>query len=414
LKIGCFYGYGRCFCFFFVARLAYFGQMLKSICRAKFLLNLRRKTSHFTMKFSTPLSRSGFWAIFGLSTLLLNLVAHQYPEFVEKWYSRGLFQWVRRGFDWTTGQLPFPAFYLFWIGVMLFWIMMYRSRPRQVTWKPKLTYWFSRIAGFAGFLVGWFFWLWAFNYARIPLETQMRLDVQPLDSTALWQELRSETRAVDSLRKTLVGDDTTALNDQRLWPSHAEDTIREAVEKWLASEYFPVWGRVRGRFIYPEGTLFKFGASGIYWPFIGEGNLEAGMHPLRKLPSMAHEMSHGYGFTDEGVCNFIAYVVCAQHSNAYIAYCARLDYWETVARACLDSDPERYLSQFKPFIPKGIVADEHAIRAQHRKFKELAPAIRYEVYDSYLKAQGIESGMLNYEEVLMLVSAWRKSQHGNE
>jgi len=362
------------------------------------------------MKFSKTLLQPGLWVIFGLGTLLLNLLAHQCPECVERWYSRGLFQGIRICFDWTTGQLPFPSFYLFWIGVVVFWVWMYRRRPKQVTWKAKLTYWLVRFVGFAGFLVGWFFWLWAFNYARIPLETQMSLDVQPLDTTMLWQELRSETRTLDSLRTVLVGNDTNALNGELFWPLQAEDTIREAVEKWLASEYFPTGGHVRGRFIYPEGTLFKFGASGIYWPFIGEGNLEAGMHPLRKLPSMAHEMSHGYGFTDEGVCNFIAYAALSQHSNIYLSYSARLDYWETVARACLESDRERYLSQFKPFIPKGIVSDEHAIRAQHRKFKEFAPEVRYQVYDSYLKAQGIESGMLNYEEVLMLVRAWRKAR----
>jgi len=370
-----------------------------------------------------------YWGIwFGLATLGINALAHRQTEVVEQWYSRGLYQWLRIGFDHTLGLLPFPAFYLFWLAVPVYWIWKIKGRrPRLFRWQ-KWRYWTVELLNFGGLLVGLFFWLWAFNYARIPVETQMGLDVQPLDSTALWQELRSETRALDSLRSSLVGShtlsgkdfgfwqqlrtslggsDTNALNDQRFWPAQAEDTIREAVEKWLASENFPVEGRVRGRFIYPEGTLFKFGASGIYWPFIGEGNLEAGMHPLRKLPSMAHEMSHGYGFTDEGVCNFIAYAACSNHPNTYVAYCARLDYWETVAQACLESDPERYLSQYKPFIPKGIVADVHAIRDQHRKFKELAPQVRYQVYDSYLKAQGIESGMLNYEEVLMLVRAWR-------
>ena len=48
-----------------------------------------------------------------------------------------------------------------------------------------------------------------------------------------------------------------------------------------------------------------------------------------------------------------------------------------------------------------------AIRIQDNKFKELAPELRYKVYDSYLKSQGIASGMLNYDEVLMLVRAWR-------
>jgi len=342
--------------------------------------------------------------------LLLSTLAHRFPDLVEQWYSRGLFQVIRYVFDWSVGRLPVPSFYLFWLGILAFWILLYGNRPALRGFWPKLRYWLVRLAGFAGLLTGLFFWLWGFNYARVPLATQLGLDVQALDSTALWQELRSETRALDSLRTLLAGNDTTALNDTRFWPPQAEDTVRAAVEKWLAAEHFPVGGRVRGRFIYPQGLLFKFGASGIYWPFSGEGNLEAGLHPLRKLPSMAHEMSHGYGFTDEGVCNFIAYAACSEHPNAYIAYCARLDYWNTLAGACRMNDGERYKNQYYGLIPAGILADERAIRAQHRKFRELAPDIRYQVYDSYLKSQGIAAGMLNYEEVLMLVGAWRRKR----
>jgi len=362
------------------------------------------------MIFPKHFSRSGIWALFGLSTLFLNWLAHFFPEFVERWYSRGLFQWIRVGFDGTLGQLPFPAFYLFWIGVLAFWIHLYRNRPKLHGFRSITKFWLARIFGFAGLLVGLFFWLWAFNYARIPLEKQLGLNVQPLDSTTLWQELRYETEIMSALRYRLVGADTNAIEDKQFWPTHAEDTLRNAVKSWLSSEGFPVSGRVRGRFIYPQGTLFKFGASGIYWPFVGEGNLEAGMHPLRKLPSMAHEMSHAYGFTDEGVCNFIAYVACSEHSNPYIAYSTHLDYWSTVARACLENDPERYDREFRKQIPRGIVADIQAIRKQNSKFREFAPAMRYEVYDAYLKAQGIEAGMLNYDEVLMLVRAWRKAK----
>lgn len=356
------------------------------------------------------LSWPGVWALYGLVTLLLNFWAHNNPEFVERWYSRGLFPWIRHGVDASIGQLPFPSFYLFWLGVAAFWIWVYRRRPKSANIKPKLGYWFARLFGFAGLMYGLFFWLWGFNYARIPLPKQIGLELQPLDSTALWQELISETKALDSLRTALVGSDTNALNDTRFWPDHAEDTIREAVEKWLAGENFPIAGQVRGRFIYPAGTLFKFGASGVYWPFIGEGNLDAGLHPLRKLSSMAHEMSHGYGFSDEGVCNFITYTACSEHPNTYIAYSVRLEYWNTLANACRIIDRTRFEQQFRKNIPAGILADQQAIRIQHRKFRELAPAVRYQVYDSYLKAQGIESGMLNYGEVLVLVQAWRKTR----
>lgn len=346
---------------------------------------------------------------FGLLTLLLNLLAHRFPDDTEKWYSRGLFQGVRLGFDWTVGQLPVPAFYLFWAGVLAFWVVLYRRRPSLQGFRSKSRYWLVRLAGFAGLLAGLFFWLWGFNYARVPLETQMDLPVLLPDTVSLWSDLMEETRILDSLRTRLAGTDTMALDDRRFRPAGAEDTVRAAVEKWLAAEGFPTGGRVRGRFLYPQGTLFLFGASGLYWPFSGEGNVEAGLHPLRVLPTMAHEMSHGYGFCDEGVCNFIAYAACSEHPDPYIAYSARLSYWSTLARACRSHDRERFREYLRQ-APAGILSDERAIRRQHDKFGELAPTLRPLVYDTYLKSNGIESGMRNYDKVLVLVRAWRATR----
>jgi hypothetical protein len=348
-----------------------------------------------------------FWAIFGLATLLLSALAHSQPELVERWYSRGLFQAVRRALDWTLGLLPFPPFYLFWIGVAVFWTGVARRRPRAGGFWTKFRFWLSRAGGFLGLLIGLFFWMWGFNYARVPLPEQLGLTVAPLDSASLWQELQAETLAVDALRARLAGTDTAALDDRRFWPPGAEDTIRQAVEKWLSAEKFPVGGQVRGRYLYPEGLLFLFGASGVYWPFTGEGNLEAGLHPLRKLPNMAHEMSHGYGFANEGVCNFIAFAALWDHPDPYIAYCARLDYWNALARACRRTDPERFKNLVRNGLSPGILADERAIRRQHDRFRELAPTLRYLFYDNYLKSQGIQAGMASYDEVLMLVRAWR-------
>lgn len=344
---------------------------------------------------------------FGILTLGLNHAAHGYPEWMERWYSRGLFPVVRLMFDRTTGRLPVPAFYLFWAGVVLYWLFKYLNRPLQIGFWPACRYWFARLAGFSGWLLALFYWLWGFNYARLPFEKQIGLTIQPLDSAVLWQDLRAETRVLDSLRRRLVGPDTNAVEDTRFWPPNAEDSVREAVKSWLIAEHFPAPGRVRGRIIYPEGTLFKFGASGIYWPFAGEGNVEAGLHALRKLPAMAHEMSHGYGVSDEGVCNFIAYAACSGHSRPYLAYCARLDYWATLARTCRMLNPDAYKTQFLPEVPVGILNDQRAIRRQNARFREFAPELRYHVYDNYLKAQGISAGMLNYDQVLVLVRAWK-------
>lgn len=345
--------------------------------------------------------------VFGIGSQLLSGWAAHHPLFIERWYSRGFFQGVRWLLDHTTGVLPIPAFYLFWSIVLLYWFRQIRRRPRQLSVSVKIRYWLFKCVAFAALLLGLFYWMWGFNYQRQPLAEQLELQQVPLDTAALWDELRLETRALDSLRTLLTGTDTLAQQDQSRWPENAEDTVRAAVEQWLTRFNYPVVGQVRGRTLQPQGILLTMNAAGIYWPYAGEGNIDAGLHPLQKLAVMAHELGHGYGFGDEGVCNFIAYASCYDHTNPYIAYCSHLMYWRTLAPNCYNSDTTRYIKTYRPFIPPGVRQDVRAIEAQMDRFEEFFPSLRYSVYDRYLKAQGIETGLLNYNTVIRLVRAMR-------
>jgi hypothetical protein len=349
---------------------------------------------------------------FGVVSWLLSLAAHAHPDLTERWYSRGVYQGVRWFVDHSVARFPVAGFHWFWLAVLVYWVAQVWHRPVLPSFFQKMGFWLLKIGGFAGFLVGAFFWLWGFNYARTPLTAQLDLHPIPLDSAALWQELLLETHAIDSLRRHLVGTDTLALEGQAHWPQPAEDSVRAAVTAWLREQGFPTTGCVRGRLIGPPGLLYKFGSAGLYWPFVGEGNVEAGQHPLRQLPCMAHEMAHGYGFGDEGVCNFIAYVACTQQPNAYLAYAAHLDHWKTLLNEGRTNTPSRYRSFFADTVQvqlRGVLADVAAIRRERARYSELAPKIRYEVYDAYLNTQGVTAGMESYDEVLMLVRAWRTS-----
>ena len=42
--------------------------------------------------------------------------------------------------------------------------------------------------------------------------------------------------------------------------------------------------------------------------------------------TLAHEMAHGYGITDEGDCNTLAYLVCLHSKNKAIQYSGLLAY----------------------------------------------------------------------------------------
>ena len=181
------------------------------------------------------------------------------------------------------------------------------------------------------------------------------------------------------------------------------------VENWLRDNNFPAIGKVRGREIYPKGIFLHFSSSGLYFPFTGEGHVDAGVHALQKPYIIAHEMFHGYGFGDEGTCNFNAFLACIKSNDPYIAYSGHLSYWRTLAINYLRYRPKEYRA-FRRTLPLTIQADLDAINEVLISYPDIMPRFRYYAYDAYLKAQGIDEGMKNYNRVIMLVNAWRKQK----
>ncbi|RQH28738.1 DUF3810 family protein, partial [Okeania hirsuta] len=79
---------------------------------------------------------------------------------------------------------------------------------------------------------------------------------------------------------------------------------------WLRAHDFPASSNARAYKIYPKGIFMRFSSSGLYFPFTGQGQVDAGLHPLQWPYVMTHEMGHAYGFGDEGLA-LLGYVACA-------------------------------------------------------------------------------------------------------
>jgi hypothetical protein len=152
--------------------------------------------------------------------------------------------------------------------------------------------------------------------------------------------------------------------------------------------------------------LLRFSSSGVYLPWTGEGHVDAGLHPLNWPFVLAHEMSHGYGMADEGVCNFLAYQVCIGHSDPYVRYAGALYYWRYVAYEMMRFCPAETQAAVEA-LPAGIRGDLAGIREYSNRYPDIIPQWRDVVYDSFLKSQGLSQGVLSYNEVLVLAHAWR-------
>jgi hypothetical protein len=190
-----------------------------------------------------------------------------------------------------------------------------------------------------------------------------------------------------------------------------EKSIREDLKRQLKSDGYPTPGRVRGRLIWPQGALRQLGPIGIYIPFTGEGTVDGSLHPAQLPSTMAHEMSHGYGFADEGTCNFYAWRTCIASENPLFRYSGWLSYWRYLSGDFRGMDPEGY-KQVVDSLPTGIRSDFREMRKISARYAGWGSKLGTQINDVYLKAQGVKEGTENYDLMVLLIMAWERKAAG--
>ncbi|WP_353483136.1 DUF3810 family protein [Haliscomenobacter sp.] len=341
-----------------------------------------------------------FWIIAGGFALSLKFFLGNESKLVEDWYSRGLFIGVRYTFE-LLSWMPIPLMYLFWL------MVLWGAWKKIQSWRKDgfaIGQFLLGTASFLGALLFFFFTLWGFNYSRVPIERQLGLRLKPLNKVELDSAFQRETLLLICLRAKIPHAQNRALG-RTDFPKKLERSLSESLESWLSDQHFPTPGRVRGRLLYPEGVFLRFSTAGLYFPYTGEGHIDPGLAPLQWPYTLSHELGHGYGFADEGTCNFLALMGCDRSRDLAIRYSGRLNYWRTLAGQLRRYDSEAF-QKMRDKLPKEIQLDLEAINTAFLRFPDFVPDLQPRIYNAYLKSQGIAEGVLNYDRVVMLAEAY--------
>ncbi len=346
------------------------------------------------------------WIGLGVLMILLRVVLSFFPQLVETIYSRGIFQIIRLINDFSLSLSPIPLLYVFIFLFIVYWVYRFIKRKTiPVTFKVKFINFLFSISAFTGGLIFFFILLWGFNYGRIPLEKQLKINPERLSN----EELKIEFEAASNSLITNYIDYQKVKSSNDFNLADLENNIRKEVTKTLQKFGYPTPGRVRARLIKPKGLLLRISTAGVYLPWVGECHVDAGLHPIQIPNVMAHEFAHGYGITDEGSCNFVALQTCLNSENLFYKYSGTLSYWKTVAANYRHVFPEEY-EQFKVTMPQGIWDDINAINDNLDNYPDIFPDARDFFYNNFLKSQGISEGIQNYSRVILLEVAYKKGQ----
>lgn len=360
-----------------------------------------------------PIDRRFVWIGLALISLVIQQLFSANPFFTELAYSRGLFPLLRTIWDYTLGWSPIPLLYIAVLG-LLFWIGMrwYKKRKEQQpkrSVRQRLGKAFLNLLGLISMILVIFFWGWGYNYQRQPIEHRLELQIDSLSMQDVEQEFLWATDALIKAHAQLGNRDTGQSILAETLPEDLEKHMRDNLKSILQANDYPTPGRVRARRVFPKGTLFQIGASGVYLPWIGEGHIDAALPPVSQPYTLAHELAHGYGFGDEGSCSFWAYLACMESVNPNVRYSASFGYWREVASQYLYVDTTTF-KMIRNQLPQGVKRDLIELRNTRKKYPGFFPKTSATLYDIYLKGQGIREGRANYSRVVDLLVAWRKSK----
>ena len=362
------------------------------------------------MKFNFKIKNIGIIA--GLVTILMHCFANMgYSAQIYYVYHHFIFRLVRVFYDYTLGLLPFPVFYIFFFLVVYFsakGIKNLISRRHTIFKGNFLPSFVFKFLNFIGWVISAFYFLWAFNYYGPDIEKKLNLPSITVDSIQLMSEFKLITDIMIHERK-ILSQDSAELHQKIEWSS-LENEIRQVQTELLSNWGDVVSGRVRIRALYPEGLLLRISTAGVYIPFVCEGHIDPGMNPIQWPFTMAHEMAHGYGYTDEGVCNFIGLLTCMKSKDHFIRYSGLISYWRYLyydIKALYPSSAKELFINIDP----GVLADLTAIRRDMNRFPDILPVFRDIVYDSYLKSHGVKQGLQSYNEIIIQVLKWKVTSH---
>jgi len=347
-----------------------------------------------------------------VGSLMYFLLPH-FPEFTEYAMTRGLFRVVGFPLEWVLSVIPFsvaemiavlgiPAL----IALLTLWILRIVKSEKRLWVVEKGC---RALAWFVSLVLLMYMVMHGANFSRMPagqlLElpegtyTARDLYTVACDLAAKASEAREElpedengcvTLSVSRSRLLLLADDGYgALEGQ--YPFLRASTWR--VKSVALSHWWSYTGIV-----------------GIYIPWLGEANINTDV-PANNLGfSAAHEVAHTMGFAREDECNFLAWLACSASGQPDYAYSGYLNAFVYCANALYDADQELWNRAYGN-CSEGVMRDLAQNRTYWKQFEGPVQDTSNSLNDSFIKGNGVESGVLSYDEMVSLLLRYYDKQN---
>jgi hypothetical protein len=331
------------------------------------------------------------------------LVVPTPARLVERWYSQGLYPWVQRCLTSATNLVPVAALDLA-LGAGFVWLVLGGVRlataQKGGRWPLALAASWRAVCLAAGLYLA-FLAAWGLNYRRLPL-------VHGLD----FQAARASAASLEDLARATVIDLNGLWSASRLpspSPAPEREQLASAFDRVQRAVGLP--GRATpGRPKWSVLDLYctRAGVSGMTDPFFLETLVASDVLPFERPSVVAHEWGHLAGLARESEASFFGWLVCLAAGPAE-RYSGQLEMLLRVVGPLGAASRQSVLASLRHEVREDISLI--AERNRRSRWPVLSRGA-WGLYDGFLRANRVASGVSSYGEVVTLVLGTRFGADG--
>ncbi len=326
-----------------------------------------------------------------------------YPDWVENYYSKGLYPLIAKFFRTLFGWIPFSVGEIIYTAIVLLAIRyLFKNWGKIKT--NKLKFLRDAVMVFSVFYFT-FHIVWGLNYYRRPLSETLAIknEASIEDLLALTEKLISKTNAI----QFQITSDSSAV-------VQLPYTRKEIIEKTIkgygsVDELMPFLEYERSNI---KKSMFStlssyMGIGGYLNPFTNEAQVNR-KTPLFRFPVVsAHEIGHQIGYSAENETNLIGYLVTSKSEDVYFRYSAyayALSHCLNAVNRLEEESAQKLYAQ----VNEGVKKNYQELIDFNAAYENPFEPVFKSVFSTFLKANNQEDGIKSYSKVVNLLVGYHE------
>ncbi|MFI0491304.1 DUF3810 domain-containing protein [Flavobacterium sp.] len=349
------------------------------------------------------MQRKYFLPIFFLIQILILQIMPFFPEFVERFYSNGLYVFISKFSRMTLGKIPFSVGDILY-GIVIIYVLNSIFKIRK-TWRTQWKNAILKALSFLSVAYFLFHFLWAMNYYRQPLFEKMKIerDYSDADLLIFTKKLIAKTNYIQT---QITKNDSLKV----IFPYSQEQVFVMNLNgyKTLSKQYsfleYTNPSIKKSLFSLP---LTYMGFGGYLNPFTNEAQINYLMPIYNSPTTSCHEMAHQMGFASESECNFIGFLASVKNDDLYFKYSG----YSTALRYCLGNwqiRDEKVLDELLKTVHPGILKNYKESEDFWKQYDTFIDKGFHIFYDNFLKSNNQKDGMESYSKFVNLMVNYYK------